>query len=170
MKTKHFSEIQRFRQPFVWLLLGGIMAMLLWAIVQQLFLGKPFGTNPMPDAGLLVLTGLYGGFVFLFTRIRLETRIDADGVHYRMFPFNRDTKHVKWDELKKAFVREYSPISEYGGWGYRSGMRRKNGALNISGKTGLQLVFNDDTKLLLGTRRGKELEETVAQYFKTTNA
>lgn len=169
MKTTSFSETQRFRQPLVWLLLGGIMAMLLWAVVQQIFLGKPFGTNPMPDAGLLVLTGLYGGFVFLFTRIRLETRIDSEGIHYRMFPFNRDTKHVKWDELKNAFVREYNPISEYGGWGYRSGMRRKNGALNISGKTGLQLVFNDDTKLLLGTRRGEELGKVIAQYIKSEN-
>lgn len=167
MKPKDFTEKQYFRQPLIWLLLGGILALLIWAVVQQVFMGKPFGTKPMPDVGLLVLTGLYSGFVFLFSRVRLETVIDASGIHYRMFPFHAETKHVKWDELKKAFVREYKPISEYGGWGFRTGRRRNDGALNISGKTGLQLVFSDDKKLLLGTRRAKELQEVVEQYFKT---
>jgi hypothetical protein len=54
-------------------------------------------------------------------------------------------------------VRKYSPIKEYGGWGFRYGF--KNGkAYNISGNMGLQLILKNGDRILIGTQKPEELE------------
>jgi len=56
-------------------------------------------------------------------------------------------------------VRKYKPLLEYGGYGIRG--FGNNRALNISGNTGLQLVFKDGRKLLIGTKKGHEMIEML---------
>jgi hypothetical protein len=65
-------------------------------------------------------------------------------------------KKYSWDKIAKSFVRQYNPIIEYGGWGLRLGLFGKNRAYNISGKEGIQLVFHDHKKLLVGTNKPEE--------------
>ena len=64
-------------------------------------------------------------------------------------------------ELTKSFVRQYSPLTEYGGWGLRLGLFGKGTAYNVSGNKGLQLEFTDKKKLLIGTNKPDELSETL---------
>jgi hypothetical protein len=56
-------------------------------------------------------------------------------------------------------VRKYKPLLEYGGYGIRG--FGNNRALNIAGKTGLQLIFKDGRKLLIGTQKGLEMIEML---------
>ncbi|MBE9601319.1 hypothetical protein [Pedobacter sp. MC2016-24] len=63
--------------------------------------------------------------------------------------------------MTKSFVRKYSPLTEYGGWGIRFGLFGQGNAFNVSGNEGLQLEFNDHTKLLIGTKKPAELTETL---------
>ena len=44
-----YREVQYFRQTWLWILLLSISLITIWGMVQQLFLGKPFGNNPAPD-------------------------------------------------------------------------------------------------------------------------
>ena len=55
------------------------------------------------------------------------------------------------------YVRQYSPLLEYGGWGMRFGIFGKGNAWNISGDKGLQLVFTNQKKLLIGTNQPEKL-------------
>ena len=61
----------------------------------------------------------------------------------------------------KSYVRQYSPIIEYGGWGLRFGIFGKGTAFNVSGNKGLQLEFINNKKLLIGTNKPDALTETL---------
>lgn len=115
----------------------------------------------MSDTGLLITTGLTIALTLLFINFRLDTTIKRNGIYVRFFPFHLKFKHYTWDSLTKSFVRQYSPLSEYGGWGLRLGLFGKGTAFNVSGDKGLQLEFTDNKKLLIGTNKPEELTETL---------
>jgi hypothetical protein len=158
---QRFSETQKFRQWWLWFLFAGIKGVMGFFIVTQVLFGKPFGSKVMDNAMLLV------GFLFmlilslLFFIMKLETRISDRGIDVRFFPIQPKFRHYSWDELDQVYLREYSPISEYGGWGIRYSFFGKGRALNVSGRTGLQLVFKDGKKLLIGTSKPEDIMQVL---------
>jgi hypothetical protein len=112
----------------------------------------------MSDSGLLIACGLTFLLSLLLLNTRLDTVVKRNGIYVRFFPFHFKFKHYAWDELKKSFVRRYSPLTEYGGWGLRLGLFGSGRAFNVSGDQGLQLQFTDDKKLLIGTQKAEDLE------------
>jgi len=158
-----FTERQRFKQWLLWLILLGINGIFLFGVFKQIIGGQQFGNKPMSNAGLLIATGLTIILTILFVNIRLDTTIKKDGIYVRFFPFHIKFKHYTWDRLTKSFVRQYSPLTEYGGWGLRIGLFGKGKAYNVSGDKGLQLEFIDNKKLLIGTNKPDELRKTLNQ-------
>jgi hypothetical protein len=162
MSKTLFKETQRFNQKWIIVLVSIPLVLTLWVIVKQVILGEPFGDNPAPDWVLwlsLLVPVLIIAFIFSLT---LNTRIDKDGICYRFSPVQRHKRWIKWGEVKDAYVRKYKPITEYGGWGFRSG-GRSGKALNTSGNMGLQIVFKDGKRLLLGTNKPEELERVLGK-------
>ena len=158
-----FSERQKFKQWWVWLILLGINGLFLFGLFKQIIDGEQFGDKPMSNVGLLIATGVTLLLTLLFLNLRLDTEIKNDGIYVRFFPFHLTFKHYNWDSLTKSFVRQYSPISEYGGWGLRLGLFGKGTAFNVSGDKGLQLEFSNHKKLLIGTNQPEELNETLSK-------
>ena len=156
-----FSENQRFSQWWLWLLLIGINSITLYGVIQQVIFGKPYGDRPGSDAELLIVAAITGLILVLFIVLKLETRITKDGVYARFRPFHQAFKYYSWASLSKSYVRKYSAIMEYGGWGLRFGFAGKGSALNVSGNKGLQLVTIEGKKLLIGTRKPEEITETL---------
>jgi hypothetical protein len=156
-----YSERQRFKQLWLWLILFGINGLFLFAVFKQVVGGQQFGDKPMSNVGLLIATGLTVVLTILFLNFRLDTAIKKDGIYVRFFPFHLQFKHYTWDKLTKSFVRQYSPISDYGGWGLRLGLFGKGVAYNVSGDKGLQLEFTNNKKILIGTKKPDELTETL---------
>ena len=156
-----FSERQRFKQWWLWLILLGINGLFLFGVFKQVIGGQQFGDKPMSDAGLLIATGLTIALTILFVNFRLDTTIKKEGIYVRFFPFHLKFKHFSWDTLTKSFVRQYSPLTEYGGWGLRLGLFGNGTAYNVSGDKGLQLEFTNNKKLLIGTKKPDELTETL---------
>lgn len=159
--TVLFSEKQKFNQWWIWLLLLSINAFHFFGIYKQIISGEPFGTKPMSDTGLLISTGVTLIMTILFTRLQLETRITKEGIHVRFFPFHLSFKYYPWDDILKSYVRQYSPIWEYGGWGLRLGFFGKGSAFNVSGNMGLQLEFKNSKKLLIGTQKPDEVSQVL---------
>lgn len=93
--------------------------------------------------------------------MRLDTQIKSDGIYVRFFPIHRSYRYYPWAVLKSAYIREYAPVSEYGGWGIKGTSHDR--ALNISGKMGLQLELTNGKKLLIGTRRPEEIKQILDQ-------
>jgi len=162
-----FKETQQFRQAWLWILLIGINALFIVGTIRQVYLGKPFGDNPSSNFELVSLTIIAICILFLFIFMRLETTIDEIGIHYRFYPFHRKMRTIEWNRISKAYTRKYNPIGEYGGWGIRFGIFGSGNALNISGNKGLQLTYDNNRKLLLGTQKLNELETILQQLGKT---
>lgn len=147
-----FSETQWFGRRWWWLLL-----LLLGAAG---WIGYSSPQYNLKSRLVLALPGLLVVLLVLgLSLLRLEVRLDTDGVHYRYFPLLRRWRHWPWGEFKQVFARAYSPIGDYGGWGLRG--LAGNKAYNVWGSEGLQLVFKSGDRLLLGTQQPAELREAL---------
>ncbi|MBE2188738.1 MAG: hypothetical protein KGZ71_07445 [Desulfobulbaceae bacterium] len=161
-----FSEKQRFTQWWIWGIMMLINSIWIVAIFVQLIGGTPFGNNPMSDVGIIITAILTILLTFFMRSLRLETQIRTDGIYVKFFPFYLNFKKYFWYEISKCYLREYKPIKEYGGWGLRGFI--KNRALNVSGNQGLQLIFTDNKKLLIGTNKPDEMKLALMNLGKLT--
>jgi hypothetical protein len=154
-----FTETQRFRQWWLWLLILGcniIVICLIWSISNDGSAGKNLSGTER------ILVSLIGPVVSILVLLipKLETRIQDDGIYVKFFPFHLSFRHYKGNDISKAYVRKYSPLGDYGGWGIRFGFGNGK-AFNVSGNMGLQLQFNNERRLLIGTNKPEELEAVL---------
>lgn len=156
-----FSESQRFKAWWLWIIVAMINAFFVYGIYQQVYLGKPYGSNPMSNTGLIITSSIMLAFSIVFFNVRLETKIKNDGIYIRFFPIHLKFRHYSWNSLSKVYLRKYSPISEYGGWGIRLGFRGRGRAFNIAGSYGIQLEFLNGKKLLIGTQKTEEIKTVL---------
>lgn len=147
-----FIEKQRFSQWWLWLLLFLVVSNL----VREFLNGTVEEKQALFFSALtLTLTSV------LFGIMKLETLIDTNGISVRFFPFHLKKKHFNWDQLESCSIRTYKPVIEYGGWGIRKTFSGKGTAYNVKGKVGLQLVFKNGDRLLIGTQKAEELNEVL---------
>jgi hypothetical protein len=151
MSKRIFKENQRFNQWWLWL---GI-ASLVGIFVYQRY-PIEFNQEFFISFGVLAL------LVFVLFSIQLTTQIDENGIHIKMFPFHLKTVSYPWSDLYSAEVVEYSPISEYGGWGLR--ISRKGKAFNVKGNKGIKIQTSDGRSRMIGTQKFEEAKEVVVSY------
>lgn len=156
-----FYEKQRFTQWWIWLILLPLNAVFIFGIYRQVIGGVPFGDKPMSDTGLLMASGLMLLLTIAMANIKLETYVRNEGLYVRFFPFHLKFRHFAWSHLVKIYVRTYSPVTEYGGWGLRLGIFGSGFAYNIRGDKGLQLQFPSGKKILIGTQKPDELSRIL---------
>ena len=164
-----FTEVQRFRQVWLWALLLAVSLPLLglfgYGMVKQLVLDQPWGSKPMSDTALLIvgsLTVLSGlGLPLLFFAMKMATVVGRTGISLRFLPFGKE--EIAFADIAEAAARSYSAIGEYGGWGVRSGGKGK--AYNVSGDRGVQLVLRNGTRLLIGSQRADELAGAIQPFL-----
>lgn len=163
-----FSERQKFRQWWIWLLLLLVNGLMLFGFCQQVIGGLPFGTKPQSNGSLTFGVLLSLVVTFFISQVSLDTQVRKDGVYVRFFPFRLSFKQYSWAQITRAYIREYNPLMEYGGWGIRYGLFGRGRALNVAGNKGLQLEFTDGTKLLIGTQEPAQLETVLRQLGRLT--
>jgi hypothetical protein len=156
-----FSEKQRFRQWWLWVILLALDGLFIFGIYKQVITGKQFGDKPMSNTGILLTATSVILLTIMFINMRLETQIKKDGVYLKFFPFHLSFRRYTWDKISESFVRQYNPIGEYGGWGIRFGFFGKGKAYSVSGNKGLQVEFSDTKRVLIGTNKPDELTETL---------
>lgn len=158
-----FNEEQRFNSPWIVLLLAGTMGLVAFLSFQSY--------AEIPENGsertVLVLTNICTLLVLsaLFF-IKLKTNINEQGISYGFWPFQINLRHIPWHDIANIYVRKYSPIGEYGGWGYRFSFS-KNGhgkAYNVSGTIGIQIEFKNGKKTLIGTQKKDDVENVLKTY------
>ena len=156
-----FKETQRFPQGLIWLILVCTNGPLHYFFTRNFIRAVPFDEKPITSLSLTLVFLLSLIIIIFFLIIRLETIIKEDGIYVRFYPFHSHYRIYTWDSISQAYVREYKPIAEYGGWGMRMGLFGSGPAFNISGNKGIQLVFHDNSKLLIGTQRPDEMTEVL---------
>lgn len=160
-----FHEIQRFRQPWLMVLLGVMVLTTVgvfgYGMFRQLVLGHPWGDRPMSDLGLMLVGSasilLVSGIGYLLYAARLITDVCPDALYLRFFPLSQ--RRIPWSDIASCQARSYRPIREYGGWGIRFG--RGGMAYNVSGNMGVQLELRRGKALLVGSQRAERLASVI---------
>jgi hypothetical protein len=170
MSKVYFREEQKFNQFWIWLILLFVAGIWIWQMVQQVFMGIPFGNNPAPDfvvyfIGIFPLAG-----ALLFWHMRLETHIDDEGIHYRFKPFQKKFKTIKPADIIRYEVKKYSPIKDYGGWGIRFGSTAKGNAYNVRGNDGVFFELKNKKRFLLGTQNPVSIKSAMEKLMKQTES
>jgi hypothetical protein len=150
-----FTEIQYFRQWWLWIFLIGLAVFTLYVFYKQLILGVPFGDKPMSDLGLMVYTVFVACFIAMFYFMRLKTEINKEEIKIHFAPFTKKT--IPWDDVQQSELITYGFV---GGWGIRLGTKYGT-VYNIKGNKGLALELKSGKKLMIGTQREDELKELL---------
>lgn len=151
-----FEETQQFRQWWLWVI---ILVATLSPLAALFYIPGGLTWEALISPGIGLVVG-----VMLFFGLRLKTKVDENGIYYRFFPFHLKTRFKSWEDIEYAYVRKYSPLGEYGGWGIR--LTFGNGlALNVSGNMGLQIKYKNGKKLLIGTNKATELEALMQMLY-----
>lgn len=154
-----FQESQKFKQWWVWAIIF-IVDIIALITIYNFVLDFKDNLQEIPliiSIILILFTIVAINFLFIYSK--LETKIDSSVIHIKYFPFHFKYQHYSWEDLDKVYVRQYSPIGEYGGWGYRFSIIGRGRAFNTSGDMGLQLIFKNGKKLLIGTQKPIEIRE-----------
>jgi len=165
---KIFKEEQRFTQTWLIVLLAfSIIVPIAITTKEYLAIDSKITTNQF----VLTLIGISISVTFIFF-FKLKTRIDEIGIQYQFSPFHLKMKLIKWEEITKAQVRSYDPISEYGGWGIKGGSfwnKEKGKCVNISRDIGIQVEFKNGKQLLIGTQKKEEATNVLMKYQNKIN-
>jgi len=97
--------------------------------------------------------------VAFLTLIRLETEITKNEIRYKLFPINFKWHILNKKDILKATILSVKPIKDYGGWGYRRGLKSK--AFLVKGKYGIRLDLDNEQHIFIGTQKQEELERVV---------
>lgn len=149
-----FHEEQRFRQPWIWLVVLGVAVLQWWGWVQQILLGQPFGNNPAPDWMVWLFWALFGiGLPLFFVYLRLVVEVRDDGVWLRFVPLTK--RAIPFEQIELVEAVDYKPLRQYGGWGVRG--LGSNRAYNVSGSQGVRLRLRGGDIVVIGSRRPQDL-------------
>ncbi|SFM20157.1 DUF6141 family protein [Methanolobus profundi] len=157
-----FKEVQRFTQFWVWLAVLLPAAMAWYGAIEQLVYGRPYGTNPVSDQGMVSILVAFGFLLPLFIlSIRLVIVVRNSGIYVKFFPVHLSFKHYPFESISAYDAVTYRPLRDYGGWGIRYGSQGK--AYNIKGNRGLMLKLTNGKHLLLGSQESDVLKMSVDQ-------
>ena len=159
----YFAESQSFRQPWLWILFACTSLLLFGlfghALYQQLYLGIPWGRNPIGDGPLVTLAILMiavaVGLPLLAFSMKLTVRVDPSGLKIHFPPFVNRT--IPLDRISSWEPCQYRPLRDYGGWGVRLSWVGKGWSYSVSGNLGVRITSTDGKRFLIGSRRPEEL-------------
>ena len=150
-----FTEVQHFRQWWLWLILIIPSSLPFIGIYKQIYKGETWGDKPMSDTVLIIFACLMLAMLCFLWMIKLKTHIDKSSVQVQFFPFR--IKQISWSEIQSIRVLEYGFV---GGWGIRLGTRFGT-VYNVRGKYGIAIELNDGSKFLIGTQKLAEAKNVI---------
>lgn len=166
MKEKEeiiFQEVQKFG---LWLRLLLVFLMVTVVIIEcfalKSLLAQP-DTSVSGIIAVLIVLGICLPVILciFFWMIKLVTEVRLDGLYVCFFPCHFRFQKIPVEDIQEYYARTYRPIREYGGWGIRYSLGFKSKAYNMTGNQGVQLIFTNGRKLLIGSRRPDELVNAI---------
>jgi hypothetical protein len=154
-----FTEVQKFRQWWLWLILILASTPLLCILIYQLVTGQPVGDKPASNGALAALVVFISVPMLLgFYFIKLFTIIDSDTIYYG---FGVSTSNLNPIHLADITSMDVVPYKSNG-----LGMRLSStfGTIyNTSGGMGLFITKTSGEKLVIGTKHPEELKAAIGK-------
>lgn len=165
-----FTEIQKFNKWWHYLLSGlplflAVTTYLaLWIDLMPLKSEQEKKTAMIP----LTITILFAVLFFIwFFLLHLKTTINSEGIRvsFKWLPFCK--RNIKWEEIQSVSLVNYSPLYDYGGWGVRYSLSGNGWCYNVSGNTGIKIIYKNGKPFLIGIQQKEEAEKVINFYNKT---
>ncbi len=146
-----FTEVQRFRQVWLWAALAAAVGLTVFLAVWCYGEDGPV---------VLVAPAAFLAFSAWFLCLRLTTEVRDDEVWMKFFPMWK-AKRIPFSAIERVEAVTYRPLLDYGGWGIRLG--RKGWAYNVSGNRGVAFTLTGGKRFLLGSQRPEELVAAIEE-------
>ncbi len=166
---KVFAEEQKFKR---WIILSILTVPLIIGISLLFIKEENIPEFNSEDFWGLTITFLIVGIVLLMIlSIRLQTKINEQGIYYQFFPIHLVQKFIPWQDISECYLLKYNSLTQYGGYGYRIGLFKNKGiVMNVGGEYGIQLVLKTGKKILIGTQNKNDAKRILITYkFKLTS-
>ena len=141
--TEAFRETQRFGQPWIWVLIGGVGVVSLIASA---------------GLGLVIVAAV----AVLFYLVRLTTEVREDGVYVRFAPLHHSFRHIPFDEIERCEVANFGLLT-YGGIGIR--WTPSVTAYMTTRGNGVKLHRENQKSVVIGSQRADELAAAIAEQM-----
>lgn len=166
METKVlFEEIQTFATKRVEDIFKIITGALILSSLFSLFVHD----EPQKEVTTSLIIGVViCGLVSLaISKAKLIMQVRSDGIYVRFPPLQARYTVCKWSDIDKMYIRTYHPLREFGGWGIRYSPNGR--AYNAYGNKGLQIIFKNGGKLLIGTQQPDALHKVLEQVSRVNH-
>ena len=177
MSRTYFEEVQTVREnPWILMLMAvSALAAIIplgSGVYWQLAKGEPWGDKPLSDEGLIllfvfiVLVCLLS--IFIVLSIRLEVKIDDQGIHYRFRPIKWRWQLVIKEEIETFSLENKFKFFEAPGFGYHRNRISRTWSFRIAGSRHIRVKLRNGRKLLFGTQNGEEFHRALKKIMLTT--
>lgn len=150
----HFDEVQQFRQPWLF----GLLGVLLYIVIKSQALA-----DPPRWVGLAVGGGIIVAVSVFIYFCKVIIRVDNEGIHTQFWPLEKE-KLVPPHEIEHSEIAVIRPLLDHGGWGLRVG--RKGRSYIVSGTDAVVVTLRDGKKLTLGTQKQVELASAINRLLR----
>jgi hypothetical protein len=167
MRNAWFEEVQRFRDNrWIWAFLV-FMTLTIFAPIgigmhHQFVLGEPWGNEPMSDNGFITLLIFvffaWGSALFILITMKLETRIDESGIHYRFFPLKPSWRVITPGEISAFTFEKKYKLFDSGRIGHHYNFFKNQRSFKIFGGKHIAITKAEGSRLLLGTQNLEAME------------
>jgi hypothetical protein len=173
MGKKIFQEKQFLREVTLlwWMVVPVALAIilsLLYGVYWQLIMGVPWGTKPMSDGGLILLSltslAILMMVVWVLFSVRLETTVSEEGIAFQYYPHMRKFRQIPKVEIQAYTVKKLS-FFEARRRGYRRSLTGRQQRLTISGRDALIITLISGKKIIIGTQKPSQLDKAMRQLM-----
>jgi hypothetical protein len=156
-----FEEEQRFRQPWLILVVVFICAIVFTSVFLSLH------SLTIASVGTVGFVGMLSGIVasslvvIILLVARMRVRVDHQALEISFRPFVH--RRIRLQEIARFEPRTYRPLVDASGWGVHYSFTGKGWAYNVSGDRGVQITLKNGAWLLIGSQKPDELARAIAE-------
>lgn len=152
-----FQESQRLNLGIRMLALVGMIPGVI--IVAKTYHEQPTSENLIILLGMILLPVVTYSF---FLHNQAKTRIDSLGVHYYYWPFVLRWRTINWSDIQKVHIKNISPLTDFGGWGYKLG-RKKKGII-LSGDKAIYIHLKNEKVFAITTNQPEQARSAISLW------
>jgi hypothetical protein len=160
-----FEEEQRFRQPWLILVVVFICAIVFTSVALSVHSITAVSASTIGFAAMLsgIVASALVVIVLLVARLRVRVDHQALDISFRPFVHRR----IKVRDIVQFEPRTYRPLVDASGWGVHYSFTGKGWAYNVTGDRGVQIRLKDGKWLLIGSQKPDELARAIAEAQQT---
>ena len=165
-----FKEVQWFNQWFMLITLMVPVGIGLYCIYAWYIAGIGVDKVSVEDtSGQLLVLGLLAFTTLFMLSMRLYTKVNEQGVHFKFLPFIWNWRKYSWYDIEICEIRSFDPLSDFGGWGLKKSLKGQPAqwSYTVKGNEGVFLGLKNGKTLIIGTQKSKEAQSFIQKFKKT---